>query len=874
MSDASRADALLATLSDSGRGRLTVFLGAAPGVGKTYAMLTAAQQRQQQGVKVLIGVVETHGRSETADLLVPLTQLPRRHYQHHGHSLDEFDLDAALEAHPPLLLVDELAHTNVPGSRHDKRYQDVEELLAAGIDVYTTLNIQHLASLSDLVAELTGVQVRELVPDTVLASAYDVILVDLPPRALLERLKEGKVYVPEQARAAMSAFFTYGNLAALRELTLQAATAYVDRDAQLHRQASGERNTALLPLLLVALSPHVDGSALVRAGQRMASQLRCPWHVAHVGRGEPAEQIAQALSLATRLGAITVNVNSNERATAILDYAREQKATSILVGHENKGPWWWPWRTPLHLQLTAASPVDVVVAQVGSARAASPSQTPARHYLLAVTVMVAITAVSLLLSRWLQESSLLMVYLAGVLLAAVRTGIRPALLAAILAFANYNFWFTEPRYSLHMASQRDLATALAFLLIAAVTGQQAARLRSQMKALRLSNSIAQRLLQFGRQLAQCTDESGLLRSGVLQLAQYFDTPTMVVRVGPQQQVTVAAHSGGNDELSSRDQTAARWAWEKREAAGFATDTLNSADYIFVPLAASAELADLVIGLHRHPRLRDPASRAQLQAWLELWAPSLARARLSQKLETEHVKRETEELRSALLSSVSHDLRSPLTAMMGSAETWLTYHEKLPLAEQRTLIDGIARESKRLARYVQHLLDMTRLGRGSMPLERSPVRFEELWLAVRERLGERLAPFRLEVRLDRLPTLWIHAALIEQALVNIIENACQWAPPGTTIRVQALQAGDWVQIDISDEGPGIPPELREQVFELFFSARKGDTGQGGSGLGLAIAKGMITAHGGRIRALAGANNYGTRMRIMLPIALNSEPATSP
>ncbi len=893
MSDSGRADALLAELPPSGRGRLKVFLGAAPGVGKTFAMLQAAHARLRQGVRVRAGVVETHGRGETAALLAGLPLQPplRRDYQ--GVPLAEMDLDGLLADPPELVLVDELAHSNAPGSRHAKRWQDVQELLDAGLDVYTTMNVQHLESLNDRIRDITGVQVRETVPDWLLQDAFELVLIDLPPRELLERLRDGKVYVPEQARAAIDAFFSQTNLTALRELAMQTAAARVDADlAQRYRQ-HGREAPAVRGRLLVGIAGGEADERLVRHASQVAQRRHLPWSAVHVDTGAVLDEQARARlqaaqQLSERLGGEAVLLRGGEVARTLLEHARARRASLLLVG---RGRARRPWRRGLAERLLRQGD-GLEISVLDGNGALPPTGVPVgrpawRHadYLLAALAALVASAVAWGVSRYLALPNISLVFLAAVLLVAVRSSPGPALACAVLSFLAYDFLFIPPTFSLTIQRQEDVLTLLFFLLMAALTGNLAARQRRQLTALRRAQRETTALLELSRRLTAATDRQAIHSAAAQQFGQWPTLDACLVErdgegvwrlaaaargpVPPSAEARAAAFAA---TFSEPERAAADWAWQHERPAGTGTDTLPGGRWWWWPLAGEDGALALLGVRARNGRPLTAARRRLLAALGQPLAQALARARLAEDLEAARLHGETEQLRSALLASVSHDLRTPLTAMRGSIDSLLALGEAIPASDRRALLESTRDEAERLDRYIQNLLDMTRLGHGGLALNRDWVAPADIVASALRRLRPVLAPLRLETRLaDDLPLLHVHAALIEQALVNVLENAARFSPVDGRLRVEVEVDADELRFAVADEGPGIPEAERARVFDMFYTAARGDRGAAGSGLGLAICQGMLGAHGGRVSVGEGLDGRGTRMVLHLP--LQAQPATA-
>ena len=873
MSDSGRADALLADLPRDGRGRLKVFLGAAPGVGKTYAMLQAAHSQLRQGVKVIAGVVETHGRAETEALLGGLPQLPLVRSEYRGVTLEEMDLDGLLAAKPKLVLVDELAHSNAPGSRHAKRWQDIQELLAAGIDVYTTVNVQHLESLNDQVRGITGVQVRETLPDWVLQEAYELLLIDLPPRELLERLREGKVYVPEQARAAIDAFFTQTNLTALRELAMQTAAAQVDNDlAQGYRQL-GQAAPAVRGRLLVGVDGDAQAERLVRHASRVAQRRHLPWSLVHVDNGSVRDEqsrlrLQSAQQLAERLGGDVVLLRAGEVAKTLIQHAAERRASLVLVGQS---------RPRLRRRLFGGGLAARLLRQAHGLEINVLDSDQEQHqprprvaptlvwfdYALALVATLLASALAWAVSSVLPLPNISLVFLAAVLLVAVRSSLGPALACAALSFLTYDFLFIPPNFSFSIQREEDVLTLLFFLLMAALTGNLAARQRRQLQALRDTQEETTELLDLSRKLTAATDRQAVVSAAAQHLNGWSDLQLCLLNRDGQGGWKV--ETGGPLQFTESERAAADWAWQHDQPAGMGTGTLPFGRWWWWPLSVEDGPLALLGVCAKEGQTLSGQRRRLLTALSQPLAQALARAQLADDLEAARLHGETEQLRSALLASVSHDLRTPLTSMRGSIDSLLALGEAIPLEDRRELLEGTRDEAERLDRYIQNLLDMTRLGHGALKLARD-------WVSPADIVGSALNRLRavlssLQVSTDvpaELPLLYVHAALIEQALVNVLENAARFSPSHGRLQLRAGADDSEVFFSVSDEGPGIPVDERTKIFDMFYTAARGDRGGQGTGLGLAICQGMVGAHGGRISVGDGIDGRGTCITLHLPL----------
>jgi two-component system sensor histidine kinase KdpD len=873
MSDSGRADALLADLPRDGRGRLKVFLGAAPGVGKTYAMLQAAHTQLRQGVKVIAGVVETHGRAETEALLGGLPQQPLVRSEYRGVMLEEMDLDGLLAAKPKLVLVDELAHSNAPGSRHTKRWQDIQELLAAGIDVYTTVNVQHLESLNDKVRGITGVQVRETLPDWVLQEAYELLLIDLPPRELLERLRDGKVYVPEQARAAIDAFFTQTNLTALRELAMQTAAAQVDDDlAQGYRQL-GQAAPAVRGRLLVGVDGDAQAERLVRHASRVAQRRHLPWSLVHVDNGSVRDEqsrlrLQSAQQLAERLGGDVVLLRAGEVAKTLIQHAAERRASLVLVGQSRQRLRRRLFGGGLASRLLRdARGLEINVLDSDHEQH-QPRQRSAQalvwfDYALALVATVLASALAWAVASVLPLPNISLVFLAAVLLVAVRSSLGPALACAALSFLTYDFLFIPPNFSFSIQREEDVLTLLFFLLMAALTGNLAARQRRQLQALRDTQEETTELLDLSRKLTAATDRQAVVSAAAQHLDGWSDLQLCLLNQDGQGGWKV--ETGGPLEFSEAERAAADWAWQHDQPAGAGTGTLPFGRWWWWPLSVEDGPLALLGVCAKEGQTLSGQRRRLLTALSQPLAQALARAQLAEDLEAARLHGETEQLRSALLASVSHDLRTPLTSMRGSIDSLLALGEAIPLEDRRELLEGTRDEAERLDRYIQNLLDMTRLGHGALKLARDWVSPADIVGSSLNRLRAVLAPLQVTTEVPpELPLLYVHAALIEQALVNVLENAARFSPSHGRLQLRAGADDSELFFSVSDEGPGIPQEDRAKIFDMFYTAARGDRGGQGTGLGLAICQGMVGAHGGRISVADGIEGRGTCITLHLPL----------
>lgn len=862
MRDEVRADALLASLEQEHRGKLKVFLGAAPGVGKTYAMLQAVREQAREGVDILIGVVETHGRQETLALLDKLAIQPRKLHLHRQQRLEEMDLDGLLTRKPAIAVVDELAHSNAPGSRHEKRWQDVDELLGAGIDVYTTLNVQHLESLNDLVWQLTGVRVKETLPDQVLLEADSLVLIDLPPKELLGRLKEGKVYVPHQAKAALQSFFSLNNLTALRELAMQTAASHVEGDLQLQWQAAGKTTLPLRGKLMVCLGDE-HGAALVRYGHRFAQRRQLPWLVVHVdSKGQRSAEQEQALALASQLGAKVLTLSSPAVADALLETAEQQQVSQLLLGKPHKAPW---RRSLVQHLLRQAQGLEITLVDTEKRKPGLNWQPlhpkDIRQSLLAVAIMGTTSAAVWGLSHWLPPASLPMLFVLGVLATALTTSLVPAILAAVLGFVGHNLLFTVPYFSLSVASHSDLLTLFVLLIVGITAGRLASRQRQQLVGLRETQQLGNALLSLSQGLATANSPVEVLRQGSQAISLALGQPVFALDRHYQYWAGSTEHKPGQTDKAAID-----WCLAQKQSAGAHTATLNAAEAQYHHLSD-----ELVLGILLANPLASSAEH-QLQALLTDIRAALARIDLNERLADSQLQAETDRMRAALLSSVSHDLKTPLATIMGAGSTLLEYGDRISCEDRSELLHSVQEEARRLHCYVQNLLDMTRIGSPDFQLKRDWVDLADLVENARRRLDSSWRQHKLLVHFDQqIPRLYVHGALIEQVLVNILDNASRYSPAGTPIEFKVMLADPDLIIDIIDIGVGIAESDRDKIFNLFYTQPVGDCGSRGTGLGLAISRAMIEVHGGRIWAFSGPNGNGTCMRISLPLALNAPAA---
>ncbi len=859
-------DALLARVKEEEarqtRGKLKVFLGAAAGVGKTYAMLEAAHARRAEGMDVVVGWVDTHGRVETESLLKGLEILPRRPIEYRGTILTEFDLDAALARRPTLILVDELAHTNVPGVRHKKRWQDVQELLDTGINVYTTLNVQHLESLNDVVAKITGVRVHETIPDSVLEQADEVEVVDLPPEELLQRLKEGKVYIPEQAQEAIRNFFRKGNLIALRELALRRTADRVDAQMRVYmRDHAIPRTWPVAERLMVNVGASPSSARLVRAAKRMADSLRAKWIVAYVETPAHARlseddraQVAETLRLAERLGAETVTLSGQRVSEEILAHARVRNVSKIIVG-KPAGPLWKRILVGSIVDNLVRGSGDIDVYVISGEEAPHlPFVAPARPrrrywpaYGWAMAVVALCTAVAWLMFPYFESANIIMVYLLGVVGVAARSTRGPSVLASILSVAAFDFFFVRPYYSFGVSDTQYFITFAVMLVVALVISGLTIRIRAQADSARQRERRTAALYGMSRELASVRGAQNILSAAVRHIAEVFRSQVVILLPDASGRPTIQPGLPAQFEMDTTELGVSQWVFEHRQMAGLGTNTLPGAKALYLPLVASRGTVG-VLGVRpaESRTLEAPEQLHQLETFANQTALAIERTLLAEEAQQAQVKAEAERLRNALLSSVSHDLRTPLATIMGSASSLLENGTHFQRGTWQNLLQSILDEAERLNRLVGNLLDMTRLEAGTLAVKKD-------WHPLEEVIGTALA--RMEKRLGTrpiithmpadLPLVQIDGVLIEQVFINLLDNGIKYTPVRSGIDISASVSEGAVLAEVADRGPGFAPGEEERVFDKFYRGQTADSR--GVGLGLAICRAIVEAHGGKIWA---------------------------
>jgi len=863
-------DALLAATTEEGRGRLKVFLGSAPGVGKTWEMLAQAKRRQAEGADVLAGVIETHGRAGTEAELRGLPVLPYRDVPYRGQVLKEFDLDAALARQPGLLLVDELAHTNAPGSRHAKRWEDVEALLAAGIDVWATLNVQHLESLNEDVARITGIRVSETLPDRVLEMADEIELIDVPPTELRARLREGKIYRAENATRALDGFFKEGNLAALREIALRRTAAHVDDDVRdwMRRAGvagpwpAGERVLALV-------GPDKASEGVVRHAKRLAEALHAPWTALHVERDNTVADARPALALAAQLGAdVQTRVGSDLVGTAV-DLARDSNVTHLVMGRAPAPLWRRLTGRILSYQLLRRAP-DFVLHVIPLPGVKVPKRRRPRDegwtvWASTAGLVAGVTAFGLLLRDVVPGEAMGLAYLAAVVAGASLGGLRPALAVAAAGFLAWDFFFIPPVYTLTISNVHDSMALALFGAVAVLSGSLASRVRGEARAAQARIEGLRRIGTFSRKLGEAATEPELLAEIARQAAATAGQAVTLAPAGEDGLVIRAAEPAA-DTMDEGAWAAARWTWTKQESAGQGTSTLPGATWRFLPLkTARGPLG--VLGVRSAARLNEPQTQA-LTALADQAAVAWERVHLAIESARTAAMADTQRLRTALLASLGHDLRTPLTGIRGAAGTLRTGWARLTAETRADLLDSIEQDVGRMVRFLANITDLTRLETGQINPRLAPVALGEAVEAAGVRLAG--APFLAVHMPQPEPVALADPALLEQVLVNLLENAAKYAPEGSLIQVRGSVEGHEVRLSVADEGVGIPARDLPHVFDSFFRATRGDRVAPGTGLGLAIARGMVEAMGGRIEAqsprpdLPADGHPGTVVTLWLPM----------
>jgi len=875
-----QAEALLNHVNRYQAGRLTVFLGAAPGVGKTYAMLARAKELFQQGTDVVVGVVETHGRTETLKILEGLPQIDRKKMLYQGHSLEEMDLDAILLRHPEIVLVDELAHRNIPNSRHERRWQDVNELLDAGIDVFTTINIQHLESLNDVVYQITGIRVSETVPDRVFDRIRDIRLIDLPVSELIERLHQGKVYVPDQANLALQGFFSISNLTALRELAMQCVAEHVDSDLKESYASKGLKSISLQNELMIAIDGQGSSEYLVRAGCRLAERYGAVWTVVNVAKSLGTQQtltnsessykkeyieIDRAFELARQLGGRTEVLYGHQVASVLMDAAVDRGISNLVIG-KSISPWWLKlFKKNLAQQLLnqESSIALTILHPEQGIKKITQFEKPSFLSLKESIFVLAVTCASIFIAHFAEVlfgiEDFSVIFIISVLIVATKTRMLAAVVAALICFLAYNFFFIAPRFTLQISAHQGVVTVVAFFAAALIAGRLASQLRQQVLSLKAANAYTTVMQDLARKLSRAVNLEEVMQTGRMTLETQLQTK---VWISIQDRVI-----SSDIELNDKEKVAADWCLKHQQPCGRFTDTLSQSNWWLLPLLEQKNSLGIV-GIYFKDEVvsLNFEQKKLTESVIEYIAQAALRTQLVNELEQAKVTSETERLRSALLSSVSHDLRSPLASIIGAADTLAHFKADMSEQDQQDLLETIHLEGERLDRYIQNLLDMTRLGHEGLSLKRDWIGIDELIGSATRRLKRYKPDTQVLVELpEQTISLYVHPALVEQAIFNVLENAANFSPPDEPVMIRAsLLFEDEVKIEIEDRGAGIPEDERNRIFDMFYTMERGDRGKFGTGLGLTIVKAIIGAHMGTIEAFSGRQNKGTLIQIKLPI----------
>ncbi len=863
-----------------GRGHLKIFFGYAAGVGKTYAMLEAAHQRKVEGVDVVVGYVETHQRIETENMLRGLETIPAKIISYMNIKLPELDIDRVLERKPQLILIDELAHTNAPGSRHTKRYQDVEELLLAGINVYSTLNIQHLESLNDVVAQITGIKVQETIPDRVIDEVTEIELIDLPTDELLNRLKEGKVYIPEQAERAIEKFFRQGNLTALRELTMRRAAERVD-DQMLDYMGirsipgpwpANER-------LLVGLSPKTANERLIRSARRLADEMKAEWFAVyvetpnHLRSPELRDKIDRMLRLAEELGAKSITLHGSSVADAIVNFACNQNITKIIIGKSTRSQLW----SLIHGSsaneiIRKSSPIDVISVNIEAEEQEKliteqairywQPHRPWRRYAWGIALMAAATAVCYLIAPYISPTNLIVVYLLANVLAALFLGRGPAIMISILSVLAFDFFFVPPQLTLAVSDTEYLLTFIGLLVVSLVVSYLTSQVREQANAAQRREAQTAALYDLGHDL---TAAIGLEAVATTIIEHIGQTYSREVAIFLNQSDNLHLYKASPGLMVSENELAvAVWAYEHGQQAGRGTDTLPEASMLYHPLKTTRGVIG-VLGIKplNTKAYLSPDQRRILEAYANQVALAIEGAQLVEQAHQTELLEATEKLQTALLNSISHDLRTPLVSITGALSSLEESGPALDEDVQRSLIETAREEAERLNRLVGNLLDITRLEAGPLQLRREACDIQELIGSALEQIGSPLKDRQVKVVVPaKLPLVPLDFVLFSRVLVNVIDNALKYSPPEKPIEIHAREENKMLEIKVADHGEGIPEDDLERIFDKFYRVRRPDN-VSGTGLGLSISRGIVEAHGGSIRA-ENRRNGGALFTICVPL----------
>ena len=861
------------------RGRLKIFFGAAAGVGKTYAMLLAAKEKRAENCDIIVGLVETHGRKETAALLDGLELLPPKLINYRRTLFKEFDLDAALKRKPSIILVDELAHSNLEGCRHPKRWQDIEELLNAGIDVYTALNVQHLESLNDDIGQFSGIRVWETVPDTVFENADEIELVDLPPDELLDRLKDGKVYLPQQAQEAIKHFFRKGNLIALRELALRQTASRVDAQMQDYRADNSISEVwQVSERIMVCIGPNALAERLVRAGKRFATSLHAEWLVVYVETpdlqrlsAEKRDSVLRILHFSEQLGAETLAMSALDMSAAIIKLSNERNVTKIVMGKPSRRGWKrWLLGSLVDSLISDAHNINFYL--LGSPRfeklnkdktdnllyrknslpglsvKLSSRKNKTWAYFGALGVTIISTLLAYLMLGSFELANLIMVFLLGVVFIATRFGRGPSIFASFLVVAIFDFFFVQPYFSFSVNDSQYLVTFIAMLTVGILISNLMANVSSQAKVASHRERRALVLYAMSRDMTAGQNEEEILRSAVHHLYTEFSSQNVILFPDSNGRIIYPSSPSLPESLHAADLSVAQWVMDHNEIAGQGTHTLPGAEAVYFPLSIkTSTLGVLVLLPVNLRRIFLPEQKKLLETFLGQIAQAISRVRLTEQARTAQVEIEAERLRNSLLSSISHDLRTPLNTIVGSASTLVEEDQALQAEDKLELCRAIYDEGLRMASLVNNILDMAKLDAGAVELNKQDTPLEEIIDTVLTRLQKRLTGRQVTVKLPPgMPMIYADALMIEQVLINLLENVLRYTPEQSPIDISAKTSETTIDIAITDQGPGIPVGLEDKLFEKFYRVHH-EAAQSGVGLGLSICKAIVMAHGGSIHA---------------------------
>jgi two-component system, OmpR family, sensor histidine kinase KdpD len=861
------------------KGKLKIFLGYAAGVGKTYTMLEAARQRRKE-LDIVIAYVETHGRTDTEALVEGFEIVPRKQVQYRGVNLTEMDLDAVLERKPKLALVDELAHTNATGSRHPKRYLDVEELLDAGIDVYTTLNVQHIESLRNVVAQITGVWIRETIPDSIIDKANEIELVDLPPEELLKRLKEGKVYIPAQIANAIDKFFQKGNLTSLRELSMRIAAERVDEDKRAFSNVVPHGMTSLTEKVMACISPTPLGTRLVRSARRLAFQLGAEWYAVYVDTPgtklatDQQNRLTSTLRLAEKLGARIITLRRDSVVPAINEFAAENKITKMVVGNPQKRSWRNPFAGSLVNKIIAQNPSYDLYVVGGSADFETPEQSQKekkqprlnwRGYALGLGLVVLATLIGELGKQILAPTVTILIFLLCVVITAIVGGLGPSILTAILGVLAFDFFLIPPYLSLDISDAEYLFAAIVLLGIGIVVSYLTSRIRQQTEIATQRERQTAALFDLSRELAVSSDLETYIHAIQERIRKTFKSDSVVFLPDGGQEEKLKAYGDGTESVGENESAAAFWSFQHQKIVGRGTDTLPNDKARYLPLVTARKTVGVIAVQAIDSGTEFTLDQERLlEAYADLAAVAIEGIQLAEEAHSAQILRDTEKLQTALLNSITHDLRTPLVSIIGVLSSLQEEGMNLDDTDKKNLVQVAREEAERLNRLITNLLDESRIEAGALQISKQPSEVQDVIGAALEQIGSRAATHEIKIEIEpELPYLSIDFGLIVQTLTNILDNAIKFSAAGSLIEISARRTITEVVIEVADRGVGVPAQDLTRIFDKFYLVQH-PSSLAGTGLGLSICKGIIEAHGGRISA-ENRQGGGTIMKLMLPIA---------